>query len=244
MLYKIAGQNTRNTSDSAKRKILVVVHQQRSSPGRIGRWLCTHGFQLDIRRPPLGDSLPETLEDYYGAVIFGGPMSANDNEEYIRREIDWINVPLKENKPFLGVCLGAQMMAKTLGGTVWEHPEGNVEIGYYPIRPTQAGRAVVEWPDFVYQWHREGFDLPRDATLLATNDIFENQAFVLGDRAFGVQFHAELTLAMMHRWTIHGRHRLDLKGAQSRDAHFAGRNLYDDPLNAWLDGFLRHWSAL
>lgn len=244
MLYRIAGQDAQNTAADGRRKILIVVHQQRSTPGRIGRWLSTHGFDLDIRRPPLGDSLPDTLEGYYGAVIFGGPMSANDNEEYIHREIDWINVPLKENKPFLGVCLGAQMMVKTLGGTVWEHPDGNVEVGYYPIRPTQAGRSMMEWPEVVYQWHREGFDLPSEATLLATNDIFENQAFVVGEKAFGVQFHAELTLAMMHRWTISGRQRFSLKGAQGRDEHFAGRSLYDAPLNAWLDRFMTQWSSL
>lgn len=244
MLYKLDGQDAGNTSLDARRKVLIIVHQQQSTPGRVGQWLRANGFDLDICRPSLGDKLPETLEDYYGAVIFGGPMSANDNEEYILREIDWINVPLKEDKPFLGICLGAQMMAKTLGGTVWLHPEGNVEIGYYPIRPTQAGQAIVEWPEIVYQWHRDGFDLPSDATLLATNDIFENQAFVIGDKQFGVQFHAELTLAMMHRWTILGRGRFGMKGAQGRDEHFAGRSLYDDPLYAWLDNFMRHWTSL
>jgi len=66
-------------------------------------------------RPALGDRLPETLEDYAGAIVFGGPMSANDNEEFIKREIDWMSVPLKENKPFFGICLGAQMLSKHLG---------------------------------------------------------------------------------------------------------------------------------
>ena len=76
-------------------------------------------------------------------------------------------MPLKENKPFLGICLGAQMMALHLGGKVDFHAEGQVEVGYYPIRPTDEGRAICAlWPDHVYQWHREGFDLPPGSTCL------------------------------------------------------------------------------
>ena len=89
-------------------------------------------------------------------------------------------MPLKEDKPFLGICLGAQMCARQLGGRVFRHPEGHAEIGYYPIRPTAAGLAVVDaWPEYVYQWHREGFDLPAGAELLAEGDMFEVQAIRL-----------------------------------------------------------------
>ena len=62
--------------------------------------------------------LPETLENHAGAVIFGGPQSANDKDDFIRREIDWLKVPLKEKKPYLGICLGAQMLAQQLGAKV------------------------------------------------------------------------------------------------------------------------------
>ncbi len=238
------GDASDNVDGGTRPKVLIVVHQETSTPGRIGNWLRTSGYDLDVRRPPLGHDLPETLEGYFGAVVFGGPMSANDDDEFIGREIDWINVPLKEKKPFIGVCLGAQMMVKTLGGDVSEHPDGHVEIGYYPIRPTQAGQSLGEWPGHVYQWHREGCSLPSDATLLATNDVFENQAFVYQQNAFGIQFHSELTLAMMHRWTIHGRHRFELKGAQQREQHFEGRKLHDRPLHQWLDRFMTHWTSL
>lgn len=249
MLNKVAGEDTAVSMNgtrcaNAPRRVLIVLHQERSTPGRIGNWLRAAGFELDIRRPPLGDDLPDTLDAHYGAVIFGGPMSANDPDDYIKREIDWINVPLAEDKPFIGVCLGAQMMVKTLGGEVSEHPEGHVEIGYYPITPTQAGKALIDWPEHVYQWHREGATLPGDATLLATSEHFENQAFVYGRKAYGIQFHSELTLAMMHRWTIHGRHRFELRGAQHRDLHFAGRLRHDPPLRAWLDRFMTHWTSL
>ncbi|MGB9141813.1 MAG: glutamine amidotransferase, partial [Aestuariivirga sp.] len=103
---------------SPENKILIIVHQETSTPGRIGMMLKAMGFALDIRRPFLGESLPETMDQHAGAVIFGGPMSANDPESWIAREIDWIGVPLKEQKPFLGVCLGAQMLAMHLGGAV------------------------------------------------------------------------------------------------------------------------------
>ncbi len=90
-------------------------------------------------------------------------------------------MPLKENKPYLGICLGAQMLAHHLGARVYKHADGHAEVGYYPIRPTEAGREVVDpWPEQVYQWHREGFDLPNGAELMAEGDSFPVQAFRYG----------------------------------------------------------------
>jgi GMP synthase (glutamine-hydrolysing) len=107
--------------------VLIVLHQETSTPGRVGNALRALGHPLDIRRPRFGDALPETLDEHAGAVIFGGPMSANDGDEYLRREIDWIEIPLREQRPFLGICLGAQMLARQLGAPVAPHPEGRVE---------------------------------------------------------------------------------------------------------------------
>ena len=136
--------------------ILIVLHQEHSTPGRVGYALQRLGYRLDVRRPRFGDALPQNMRDHAAAVIFGGPMSANDDDEFIRREIDWSTVSLKEDKPFLGICLGAQMFARALGARVFPHPEGQAEVGYYPIRPTSAGLALVsDWPEQVYQWHRE-----------------------------------------------------------------------------------------
>ena len=133
-------------------------------------------IRLDIRRPRFGDPLPETLDDHAGAVIFGGPMSANDPDDYVRREIDWIAVPLREQRPFMGICLGAQMLAKQLGAKVAPHPQGRAQMGYYPIRPTAAGHAACPgWPDHVYHWHREGFELPAGAELLAGGKRFSGR---------------------------------------------------------------------
>ncbi|PLX38341.1 MAG: glutamine amidotransferase [Hyphomicrobiales bacterium] len=224
------------------KSVLIVLHQEHSTPGRVGQALAARGFALDIRRPRFGDPLPKTMADHAGAVVFGGPMSANDTEAYMHRETDWLGVPLKEEKPFLGICLGAQMMVRHLGGTVYTHPECCVEVGYYPVHPTAAGKEMVgRWPAKFYQWHREGFELPKDATLLATGDLFPNQAYRVGPAAYGIQFHPELTLAMMHRWTVKGAERMKMPCAQGRRDHFAGRALYDPPVKTWLSNFLDMW---
>ena len=228
-----------------QRRILVVLHQEHSNPGRIGRLLREQGFKLDVRRPRFGDPLPRTLDGHEAAIVFGGPMSANDDEAWIRREIDWIGTALREEKPFLGICLGAQMLARHLGHRVAPHPQGRVEVGYYPIRATEQGRQT--WPDLfpakVYQWHREGFELPHGATLLAEGDDFRAQAFRYGRGAYGLQFHPEVTYQMMCRWTTSGTERLAMPGACPRERHFQDWYLHDATVARWLDSFLRQWAA-
>jgi GMP synthase (glutamine-hydrolysing) len=223
--------------------VLIVLHQENSTPGRVGNALRALGHRLDIRRPRFGDLLPESLDDHAGAVIFGGPMSANDPDDYIRREIDWIAVPLREQRPFMGICLGAQMLAMQLGARVAPHREGRAEIGYYPIRPTPAGLALSQhWPDHVYHWHREGFELPAGAELLAEGGDFPIQAFQSG-HAFGFQFHPDVTYAMMHCWTTRGYDGLESPGARARHHHFEGRAIHDVIERAWLKHFLDDWLA-
>lgn len=222
-------------------KILIILHSETSSPGRVGHMLKEKGYTLDIRRPCLGDALPETLAEHAGAAIFGGPMSANDCDAYIRDETDWIAIPLKEKKPFLGICLGAQMLSRHLGGKVGPHDEGLVEIGYYPLSPTEAGLRLGDWPAQVYHWHREGFTLTQGCELLATGQTFTNQAFRYDGAAYGLQFHPEVTRLMMHRWSVTGAHRFVLKGAQHGFEHLSGQILHDAAVKAWLSGFLDTW---
>ena len=231
------------TSEETVPPILVVLHQDSSTPGRVGAALALRGHRLDIRRPRYGDALPATLAGHAGAVIFGGPMSANDDDGWIRREIDWVGVALAEEKPFLGICLGAQMLVRHLGGRVTAHPHGEVEIGWYDIEPTSEGRGLTTWPSRVYEWHREGFEVPTGARLLATGDRFPHQAIAVGRRAYGLQFHPELTTAMMHRWTVHGAGRLESPGAQPRHRHFEGQLTHGDRNRLWLERFLDLWLA-
>ncbi len=221
--------------------VLVIVHQAHSTPGRIGERLEKRGYRLDVRRPALGDSLPEHLGEHQAVVVFGGPMSANDELPFIRAEIDFMEQALKAGLPLLGICLGAQMMARALGARVSPHHEGECEIGYYPLRPTELGSSMLAWPSHVYHWHSEGFELPSGADLLATGATFPNQAFRYGETAYGLQFHPEVTREMMCRWTTKGAHHLTRRGAQPGEAHLEGWGRYDGAVCRWLDGFLDTW---
>jgi len=227
----------------ARLPVLLVAHTPTGNGGHVGRLLAARGHELDIRRPRFGDALPETLARHAGVAMFGGPMSAMEPEDYIDRELAWLDVPLRENKPLFGICLGAQMLARSLGAKVSFHAEGMVETGYQPIRPTQAGAALMTWPGHVYHWHREGFTLPDGAVRLAEGDTFENQAFRYGDSAFGVQFHPEVTHAMMNRWTLLAGHRLALPGARPRASHMSDHLSYMAEVHRWLEAFLATWIA-
>lgn len=223
-------------------KVLLIVHQGRSDPGRVGRLLMDRGFCLDVRCPSIGHVLPSSLDEYAACAMFGGPMSANDcHLPGIRRELDYFPTILDSDKPFLGICLGAQMLARVVGGKVCEHPEGLVEIGYTKVRPTEHGRRYFDGPMTVYQWHREGFELPSCATVLAEGEVFSQQAFRYGKCAYGVQFHPEVTLDMKQRWTTHGAHRLSSPGAQPAHVHIGEHEIHDPPLERWTERFLDRW---
>lgn len=221
--------------------ILIVLHQANSIPAHVGLTLRNMGHPLDIRRPRFGDPLPETLAEHDGAVIFGGPQSANDPDDYIKTETDWISVPLKENKPFLGICLGAQMFARLLGATVSFDDHERCGIGYHPVEPIAAPVGGVPWPTTVYQWHREGFDLPAGAELLVRADTaFENQAFKYGSGT-AIQFHPEITFWQVARWSGNSPSRLKLPCAQDRPTQLRNHVRYAPTVHRWREAFLRAW---
>ncbi len=225
--------------------VLLVVHQRHSDPGRVGLRLRTLGHRVEICRHACGEPLPTDMDRYAGVAVFGGPMSANDDhEDYIRNEIDWIPDVVESGTPFLGICLGAQLLARAAGGTVAEHPEGRVEIGYYPVRATEAGKAFFPDEMRIFQWHREGFTTPDSGTLLATGDCFPEQAFGMNGNALAIQFHPEVTEQMNRRWLIGGAHRLVCPGAQQPEEHITGRRNHDPHVDGWVDGFLQRWLAL
>ena len=113
------------------KKALIILHQKRSIPGDIGKKLIKRGYELDIKRPCVGCKLPNKLDDYSLVVILGGPISVNDNMDYINYEIEWIDVVLKSEKPFLGICLGAQILTKYLGYKVEKNSSHLSEIGFF-----------------------------------------------------------------------------------------------------------------
>jgi GMP synthase (glutamine-hydrolysing) len=226
--------------------ILMVVHQETSNPGLVGEKLRSQGYTLDIRCPALGDSLPPVLTPYRAVVVFGGPMSANDGDTlpFIRTELAWIEaVALPAAIPYLGICLGAQLLARALGAPVNPHPDDLREIGYYPLHSTSAGSDLFPHTLQVYHWHGEGFDLPAGAVALATGKTFANQAFRYGDRAYGLQFHPEITADLIDAWATRGADQLPLPGAQPRAQQLEGHHQYGPAVEQWLDTFLHHWLA-
>ena len=224
------------------KQVLIVVHQEHSNPGRVGELLVERGCALDRRCPNLGDPLPGDLSAYAAAIVFGGPQSANDDHlPGIRAELDWLErTALPAGIPLLGICLGAQMIARVLGSRVGPHPDGLVEIGYHPVYPTAAGASYFEGATMFYQWHRETFEIPAGAAHLAHNDAFDAQAFRYDGHVYGIEFHPEMTLAMVERWTASekGEPMLTLPGAQSREVQLEGYRRYAALSDRWLGRFL------
>lgn len=223
-------------------KALLIVHQEHSDPARVGRIVADLGYDIDRRCPNLGDPLPVTMDEHEAVVIFGGPQSANDRDSKdapgIRVELDFIPQVLDSGKPFLGICLGAQMLAHVLGGRVGPHPEGFIEAGYYEIEPTPEGAEYFDGSTMFYQWHKEGFELPSGATLLAQSALYANQAFRYGHNAYGLQFHPEVLEPIIKRWSERSAERLKTPGARPAETHLAEFQKYDPIVDRWIRQFI------
>ena len=223
---------------------LFILHQQTSEAGDIANKLKIRGFNFEIRRPSLGDSLPTNLNNYSAIVVFGGPMSANDNNEFMKKEIDWIGQVLQSEVPFLGICLGAQILVKYLGCKVEKNPNEISEIGFYKIQPTENGIKMFQSQDVFYQFHTEGFELPSGCELLAKGDIFTNQAFRYKN-CYGLQFHPEVNIYLHLKWLflvlIKKPHILFKNGAQNIFYQLWLRIKYNNSISRWLDDFLDNY---
>ena len=223
------------------KKALLILHQKTSEAGNIEKKLIQRGFILEYRRPPLGDILPTNIEEYNAIVIFGGPMSANDEDQFIKDEINWIGIVLKSKVPFLGICLGAQMLAKHLGGKVKKIDCNSSEIGFFEIKPTKSGIDIFDDQKFFFQWHNEGFDLPKDSTMLASGKKFKVQAFK-HKNCYAIQFHPEVNFKLHIKWLYYtlfsNPKRLFTKGSQNVIYQLFLRIKYSSKISRWLDSFL------
>jgi len=223
---------------------LFILHQKTSEAGDIANKLKNRGFGFEIKRPSLGDILPTNLNNYSVIVVFGGPMSANDDDEFMKKEIDWIGKVLQSDVPFLGICLGAQILAKYLGCKVEKNPKELSEIGFYKIQPTENGIKLFQSQDVFYQFHTEGFELPFGCELLAKGDIFSNQAFKYKN-CYGLQFHPEVNIYLHLKWLflvlIKKPHILFKNGAQNIFYQLFLRIKYNNSISKWLDDFLDNY---
>lgn len=228
------------------RTILLVGHSDARESGRVTPLLHGKGYATEWCCPCEDETLPERPEAYAGVIVFGGVQSANDAEScaYIRQEIDWIGRYVADGGRYLGICLGGQLLARALGAVVRRHPADINEIGYYRVRPTALGATLMPEPLHVYHWHQEGFELPAASELLVEGDDFPNQAFRFGRRAYGLQFHPEVTPEVAERWIDSARDHLARPGAQDPDTQRAGMVRFDRAMHAWFDGFLDHWLGL
>ncbi len=151
----------------------------------------------------LGAPVPDVTQAA-GQIFMGGPMSANDDLPYLRQELQLIAQAVERRQPVLGVCLGAQLIAKALGAKVYRNPVK--EIGWFEIHFTGAAArdplfAGVGPSETVFHWHGETFDLPPGAEWLAYSEACRNQAFRFAAGVFGLQFHLEVTSAMIEDWS-------------------------------------------
>jgi GMP synthase-like glutamine amidotransferase len=185
------------------RRVVVFRHVPFEGLGLIEGVLRTRGYAIeyaDLYLP--GAPVPDTASS--DALLFmGGPMSVNDDLAYLRREEETIREAAARGTPVLGICLGAQLIANALGGRVRRN--AMKEIGWFEIKRTEAGRsdplfAGLDPRETVFHWHGETFDLPPGAELLESSERCWNQAFRLKSHIYGLQFHLEVTPAMIADW--------------------------------------------
>ncbi|MGH9722631.1 MAG: type 1 glutamine amidotransferase [Bryobacteraceae bacterium] len=195
-------------------RVLAFRHVPFESLGLIADSLEEHGIASEYVDLFARSDLEPRIEDAAGLVFMGGPMSVNDDLAYIRTELRLIERAVSLGMPILGVCLGSQLIARALGSRVYKN--GVKEIGWAPVYFTEAAAgdpllSGLNNPETIFHWHGETFDLPRGAELLAISGACRHQAFRVGDRIHGFQFHLEVTPQMISSWCAEDANEGDMR---------------------------------
>jgi GMP synthase-like glutamine amidotransferase len=226
---------------------LVVQHSAGDGIARLGDWLGEAGLLLDVLRPFEGRAVPESPAGYAAVIVLGGSMAAWEDEAapWLPATRDLLRAASAGGAPVLGICLGAQLLAAALGGRV-DRGEADPEIGPGLVAKRDLAaadplfRPVPFTPD-VLQWHWDQIStLPPGATLLASSPRYPHQAFRVGERAWGLQFHVETTPEMVRRWAAEDAVALASRGIDV-DALLARRDL--DEVHADLAEVWRPFAA-
>lgn len=215
-------------------KILTLQNHDRTPSGLIGAAIAAAGGVEDTRFPEHGDAVPADASGHDGLLVLGGGQFAGDDaaHPYLPAELAAIRAFAEAGKPVLGICLGAQLLARALGGTVRRHH--TPEVGFTAIDATEAAAAdpllqgLAPLPKLMH-WHYDTFDLPPGATLLATNAVCANQAFVAGPGLYGLQFHLEVDAGIVEGW-------VEIFSDRTRERFPAFFATYRDQLASGLPG--------
>lgn len=235
-------------------RLLVVENDPSDDARRLGRWLAEAGLELVTLRPHAGDALPSTLDGWDGVLVMGGGQDAYPAPDgtpaawWYPALIDLLITAVTTRVPTLGICLGGQLLVQAMGGKV-EPSRNGPEVGAFLVaRRDAAARdplfAGVPFTPDVYQWHVDEISrLPPGAVLLAAASNMPHQAFRIGERAWGTQFHIECDLDMLTAWAADDHGLLDEYGVDA-DAMLARcAAVLDDVEDAWRP-FAERFAAL
>jgi len=201
------------------KNILYIQHGEADKPGVLAETLHRLDVGLDVARPYLGEALPDDLSCYAGLALGGGGQSAYEIEKYpyLTRECELIREAAHDEKPVLGLCLGAQLMASALGAPV--RPNTHREIGFFPVTLDPIARYDPLWCDLpmdflTTHWHGDIFDLPPAGMRLGSSALTQNQLFRYGRGLYGLQFHLEMTPEIFEELVAESHDELYQSGAE------------------------------
>lgn len=221
-------------------RIVLIRHNDDPDDDRVVTFFRAKGLEPEIRKPFKGEDLGDVDGSVAGSVLYGGPFNVfeEDKHRFLHDENRWIEQCIRRDVPLLGICQGAQSIARVLGAPVGPKPGEPYEFGYYEITATEAGRAYFPDSLVVAQAHFHEFGIPAGATRLAASKMFARQAFSYGPRTFGFQFHAEQTPRCFRRWQDKVWAPFGKAGAQSRAEQDRLMARHDQRQHVWFMGFL------